>query len=210
MLQLVSRWVRIASVGVAAVCTAGVATAGVHTWDVNEVFTDASGQIQFVELWESAGGTGETGVPGQTMSNGNAAQNFTISGPSLVGPSTNKYYLLGTAAFAALPGAPTPDAIIPPGSLPNFVVSGGATISFGGFDSWATGTVPTDGVNSLTRVSPAAGVLPNTPTNYAGVTGTVNAAPAVPSSSWPTALGMLALLAGTGAVAARRMAREAA
>ena len=45
-----------------AACHAGPALAGIHTWDVNEVFSNADGTIQFVELWESQGFTSEVGV----------------------------------------------------------------------------------------------------------------------------------------------------
>jgi hypothetical protein len=187
----------------AVMCQAGTGWAGVHTWDVNEVFSDASGQIQFVELKNPPANTNETGLNGQTMSNGNAAQNFAISGTVPPPNSTgDKHYLLATAAFAALPGAPVPDALIPAGSLPFFVVPGGATISFGGFDSWPTGAVPTDGINSVSRVG---GTGVNSPTNFAGDSGSVDAAPpSVPSSTKPIALLMLAVLTATGLLAARR------
>ena len=45
----------------------GIASAGIHTWDVNEVFSNSDGTIQFVELWESAGGADETGVGNGTI-----------------------------------------------------------------------------------------------------------------------------------------------
>lgn len=203
---------RIALAAVVGMLGAGTASAGVHTWDVNEVFTDSTGQIQFVELKNPPGFANETGVNGQTMSNGNAAQNFAISGtvPG-TGTTSDKHYLLATAGFAALPGAPTPDAIIPAGSLPNFVVPAGATIAFGGIDSFATGPVPTDGVSSVTDVGGTPTIGVNSPTNFAGTTGSVvvGGAP-VPMSSWPTALGLVALLAASGAFAAVRMAPERA
>ncbi|MFP6607219.1 MAG: hypothetical protein VCC19_11635, partial [Myxococcota bacterium] len=50
------------ALGLWATCHAGPALAGIHTWDVNEVFSNADGTIQFVELWEAAGGAGEVNV----------------------------------------------------------------------------------------------------------------------------------------------------
>ena len=96
----------------------------------------------------AANGTpNETGLPGQTLSSN--ANNLVIPGPPLTPPTTNMTYLLGTAAFAALPGAPTPDAILPD----NFFSTGGDTITYGVWDSFTfgAGVLPTDGINSLNR-----------------------------------------------------------
>jgi len=184
-------------IGLLVLGPAGLASAGGHTWDTIEVFSDSSGQIQFVELWESGGGASEFAVPGKLMSSGLAS--FTISGASLAPVSTaNKFYLLATQAFADLPGAPTPDAIIPPGSIPFFSTTGDF-VSYGGLDTWTFGAVPTDGVRSLTRGS-------------AGDTGSVDlsAPPAGPTSapmlSGPTQLLRLATLLTAGIAVVRRRA----
>jgi serralysin len=185
-----------------------VALAGVHTWDVNEVFSNADGSVQFVELWESAGGAGEVGVPGQTLSS--IARSFTITGAVLAPPASNKFYLLATAEFAALPGAPVPDAIIPPGPPTNiaFFDIAGDTVAFGGFDNWAFGAVPTNGTDSLDRFL---GVGANSPTNYAGDTGSVAAPPSVPLTSWSIGLVLTALVLLSGfAVLSRRHQTQAA
>jgi len=175
----------------ASLCFAGTALAGIHTWNVNEVFSNVDGTIQFVELWEAAGGSGEVNI-GNNGSLSSTTQNFSFGQSQVVGPTTNKYYLAATAGFAALPGAPTPDVIIPAGSVP-FFDTAGDTVDFGVWDSWTFGTVPTNGTDSLDRIS---GVGANTPTNYAGETATVNAAPApsVPSMSHPMLWLMAALI----------------
>jgi hypothetical protein len=165
--------------------------AGVHTWDVNEAFTNASGTIQFIELREAGGGPGETGVPGQSViTNQNS---FLIPAPALTPPTSFKHLLFGTAAFAALPGAPAPDYIIPANF---FSTALGNTIRFGGLDInfiYGAGALPTNGTHSLNE-NPALPANPptaalNSPTNYAGVTGSVNASsppPAVPDGDGPT------------------------
>jgi len=152
--------------GVAATTALG----GRHTWDVNEVFSNADGSIQFVELREANGTPGETGVGGQVVSSDVAGKMFTIPS-NVVAPTTNKHLLLATASFAALPGAPTPDHIIPPGSLPFFSLSGD-TVRYGAFDALSFGAVPTDGVMSM---NDGGIVAANSPTNYAGDTGSVDA-----------------------------------
>jgi hypothetical protein len=157
------------AIGFASILCPIAATAGIHTWDVNEVFSNADGSIQFVELWESAGGAGETGVGNGSMSS--STTSFAIANGSVAPPTSNKFYLIATPAFAALPGAPVPDKIIPAASIP-FFDTAGDTVSFVGVDSWIFGAVPTDGILSLDRIT---GQGPNSPTNYAGQTGSVDA-----------------------------------
>ena len=178
---------------VACALGAGSASAGVHTWDVNEVFSNADGTIQFVELWEANGTPGETGVGNGTITSNTQSHSFG-NGP-VVGPTTNKYYLIATQAFADLPGAPVPDEIIPAGKIPFFATTGD-TVAFGGFDSWTFGAVPTNGTDSLDRLT---GVGANSPTNYAGDTGSVDASPApIPVSSPMAALVLAAAVLAAG------------
>lgn len=155
--------------------------AGAHTWDVNELFSNASGTIQFIELKETGGGAGETGVGGhQVTSNINS---FTILS-NVVAPTSFKHILFGTAAFAALPGAPMPNYIIDP----NFFSVSGDLIQYMPYDSlsFAAGVLPTDGVLSLGKGGVTA---QNSPTNYAGQTGSVNANPPTPPPGVPDGAG---------------------
>ena len=178
--------------GLATLMAAAPALAGIHTWDVREVFSNADGTIQFIELYEAAGTAGEVGVGNGTISS--TTQTFTWGNGAVTGPTTNRSYLIATQGFANLPGAPTPDVIIPANKVPFFNVAGD-TVSFGGFDSWPFGAVPTNGTDSLDRTS---GVGLNTPKNYANATGSVDANPSnppVPVASAP-AIGLLLTLLG--------------
>jgi len=172
------------------------AHAGSHTWDVNEVFSDATGEVQFVELVEANGTPGETGVPGHTLTSD--SQSFTISGPALEAPTSNRFYLIGTPAFASLPGAPTPDAIIPAEVLPFFFSTSGDTVTYVPWDAFSFGEVPTDGTTSLNADS-TTGI--NSPTNYAGVSGSVDASSPVqvPTLSEEGIVLVALLLAAIGA-----------
>jgi hypothetical protein len=186
---------------------AGPAFAGAHTWDVNEVFSNADGTIQFVELREAGGGAGETGVPGQTLSSDTQSVS-PIGGGPLGGSTANKYFLIATAAFAALPGAPTPDAIIPAPSVP-FFDTGGDTVDYGPYDSLAFASAPINGILSLNRDLTTG---TNSPTNYAGATGSVNAsgpAPLPALNEWGMLLVVAVLLLAGGAVVLRSRARAA-
>ena len=146
---------------------------GAHTWDVNELFSNADGTIQFIELREANGTPNELGVPGKVMHSTGSAD-FTIVGDALESPSTNKHYLIATQTFADLPGAPTPDAIIPAGLLPFWFGADGGTVTYHIYHSltYGAGELPTDGINSINE--PSNTIAVNSPTNYAGDTGSVD------------------------------------
>ncbi|HWL94074.1 MAG TPA: hypothetical protein VNT79_11125 [Phycisphaerae bacterium] len=152
---------------------AGIAYAGGHTWRVNEVFSNAAGNIQFVELREVGGGANETGIVGRTVTS--TTRSFTIPGPAPSAPTSNKTLLFATPDFAALPGVPTPNYIFPAGSVPFISPGGSDSVSYNPYDpggiAYATGVLPTDGVKSLNDGNI---IACNTPKNYAGVTATLN------------------------------------
>ena len=83
-------------------------------------------------------------------------------------PTSNKFFLLATASFATLPGAPTPDAIIPAGNVPFFATEPEIRSSYSVYDSLTFGSVPTNGIVSLHRDLTTG---TNSPTNYAGHSG---------------------------------------
>jgi len=167
----IKRWRRIVLASVALSLTSwGVVRGASHTWDVSEVFSNADGTIQFIELKECCGGVGETGVC-CSHNITSTTNTYPIPAPNLTGPTSFKNLLFATPAFAATPGVPTPDYVFPAGSVP-FFSAGGDTIGYTPYDLWTFGAlVPTDGVNSLNR-NLTTGC--NTPMNYAGQTATIN------------------------------------
>ena len=198
---------RIRSVGVVTAlvtfCLTAPAVAGIHTWDVREVFSNADGSIQFVELFDAGAGGTEVGVGNGTLTS-NAETYGWANGP-VAQPTNGKSYLIATQSFADLSGAPAPDVILPLANIP-FFNTAGDTVGFSSGDSWAFGAVPTNGTDSLDRI---AGVGANSPTNYAGATGSVDANPPGPVSlpaASPLGVAMLVVLLGGGglAIALRR------
>lgn len=151
----------------------GLALAGGHTWKLNEIFSDSTGNIQFIELRESLGGAGEVAVSGHVISTLTApAHSYTIPGPNVTPPTSFKTFLLATPACAALPGFPTPDRIL--NAAPFFSIVND-TVSASGWPpamTYAAGQLPTDGVHSRNVIGPV--IACNTPTNYAGATITLN------------------------------------
>ena len=189
-----SRKVIVAGI-VAAFCLTVIATpvsAGVHTWRSWQVFTNADGTVQFVAIKEAFGGANETGtagfdilsLPSGTGTTCPPASPHCFSMPTVVAPTNDRYFLVGTTAFQALPGAPPVDGTIPS----NFVVvaTDNALRSYtGGTNAtWTAGTLPTNGIDMFHRTNPdGTGALSatwNVATNYAGVTGCVDASGAAP------------------------------
>jgi hypothetical protein len=164
------------AIGTVAILT-GKALAGGHTWRIGEVFTDSTGTIQFVECQECCGGANESATAGHNVTGLALSRSFTITANSAA-PTSFKTILLGTPAFAtlfaALPGSPTPNYIIPPGSVPFVRVIGGDTITYVPYHSLVipNGALPTDGVKSYYMNGTTSC---NTPKNYAGLGGTINA-----------------------------------
>ncbi len=140
-----------------------------HLWRFNEIFSNADGTIQFIEMRECCGQDHEFNLIGHWI--GSVSTDSTFYFPSnLVPPTGHRHLLFGTPGFAALPGAPTPDYIIPE----NFVAIDGDILLYS-FYSNATMHVPPLPVDGVSVMGPLGEVLPtNTPTNYAGETGTVD------------------------------------
>lgn len=153
----------------------GNATAGIHTWDIVEVFSNADGTVQYIELEDLGAGGNEVNIGNATLSS--ASQSYAFGNGPVAPPTNGKFYLIATPDFVGLAGAPTPDVILPADKVP-FFDPAGDTLSVG-VDSFTFGPVPTDGIDALTR---AGGTTTNTPTNYAGITGTIDASPEPPPS----------------------------
>lgn len=144
-----------------------VVQGGAHSWRINEVFSNADGSVQFIEMKECCGGEIEIYLTGALFFS-QATGNYYTFPNNLRPPSSYRHVLMATASFAALPGAPAPDYIIPE----HFFQPNGDTLDYYVYDQWAIplGGIPTDCVNSVIR---SGEIGPNTPTNYAGQTGHV-------------------------------------
>jgi serralysin len=142
------------------------AQAAFHLWTITEVYSDASGSLQFIELADNSGFQGF--VLGQTFQLSDSGNTITHSYTfpnNLAGVPPVSHMLLGTAGIQAA-GGPAPDFIIPN----NFVFTAGGNISF--FNaSGAYPGLPTDGNLSYTW---GGGTAANTPLNFNGQSGHVS------------------------------------
>jgi hypothetical protein len=175
-----------------------------HLWRIQQLFSNASGSVQYVVLeTNSTGRTGETQVSGFTLAV-TGGVTFTLNANLPANPTT-QWLLLATSNFASLPGGVTPDFVIPA----NFLPTGGGTITYAStVDTWTFGALPTDGIHALTRDpdTQALATAVNHPVNFANVSGQVNLAASVPTlPTWGIIAGLGALLlAGSGLWQKRR------
>ena len=136
--------------------------ANFHLFQITEIYSNADGSIQFIEL--AALDAGQQFVMGHTIASTQGGSMNTYTFPSnLPGDTAGKTFLIGTTGFAAL-NVVTPDYIVPNGFL--FTMDG--TLNFGeGADSWLYGMLPIGGRFSLTRNGNIGGTSPR---NFAGAT----------------------------------------
>ncbi|MGH0029484.1 MAG: hypothetical protein ACQGVC_06820 [Myxococcota bacterium] len=161
------------------------AQAGHHRWDFTEIFSNADGSVQYIEMFSA--NSGEAGLGPFTITAGANTFDFVTN---LSGDTANTWVLIATSGFGALPGGVTPDYILPA----SFFSTAGGTLNYaGGADVWAYGAVPTGGVLALQRDGSTA---TNSPTNFAGATGSVDlSTPTVPSvAAWGITLAVGAIL----------------
>jgi len=202
--------------------------ASFHLWHVKEVFTNADGSVQFIELFTSF--ASERFVGGQTLraNSDGVIKNFVIPSDLPTSPSTaNTHFLVATPLFSSQPGAVTPDYTLPDPSMSGAFFNPNATnitITFLGSNdsmSFAGSLLPKDGFHSLTDAgatgfppgTPDIDVTDNTPTRFPDVAGQIDLRPPAPTGDyngdgtidaadyvvWRTTLDQPAVPAGSGA-----------
>jgi hypothetical protein len=178
------------AVGLAGLALAGPAGAAFHFFRIHEIYSSADGMVQFVELRESAGADFESFWAGQTLTStqGTTTRILTFPGNLPSTQTASRSVLIATPAFAALAGV-TPDFVVPA----PFLFPGGGTLDYAqGTDTVVYPALPTDGVSSVDRNGVSA---TNTPTNFAGQTGSLGPAPPPPppAAAEPSAIPVLGL-----------------
>lgn len=138
-----------------------------HLFRINELYSNASGSIQFIEL--TIGNiNGESFWQGQSIdvTQGNLVHSFRFT-TNLPNPNTaNKSVLIATQGFANL-NLVKPDYIVPDGFL---FTSGSATVEFAGADAVIYANLPVNGIHSIDRNGT---IQVNSPKNFAGATAIV-------------------------------------
>jgi hypothetical protein len=144
------------------------AYADFHDWEVNELYSNADGTVQFIELTCPQAGENFLGGERISCSQGNRTNIF-IFPDDLTGDTEDKKLLLATPGFGLLPGGVTPDFIIPT----NFLFRPTGRINYAGLDILSYTNLPTNGTASLVRSGNRFIVATNSPQNFADQTGRI-------------------------------------
>jgi hypothetical protein len=152
---------------IALVSSAALAT--FHTFIIQELYSNASGTVQYIVLREGQGENGQNlfATHGITRTSGAQSSRFAFPNNLPSAATASRFVLIGTQSFAAL-GLIAPDYVVPDGFVP---ISNGL-IDFAGVDEMSYVTLPTDGVNAVYR---GGTTKPNLATNFAGSTASVSA-----------------------------------
>ncbi len=148
---------------------ASAAWANFHLFQIEQLFSNADGTVQFIVLHEFTGSNGEHLWGGQPLISTHAGVNkiFIFPGNLPSSQTAGRRVLVATQGFAAL-GIVTPDYLIPSGFLP---IDGG-TLNYAGVDTVPFASLPTDGTMAITRNGTP---IQNLATNFAGQSGSVTA-----------------------------------
>jgi hypothetical protein len=206
----------VAALGAAVLVEPARALACSHLWRVSEFYSSPDRSVQFIEMQEIGGSAVEWKIGNHWYrTNGYNATQTDLLGSDLPNVSTaNKKFLVGSESYAALGGVPPPDYTIPDGAInPN-----GDLVRWWFYQTIEipAGVMPSDGTLSISTVNPANPGNPpvysvgvNSPTNFAGQTGTVVLSTAVPATSPPWLAVLASALVALGLLVIVRRPRAA-
>ena len=97
----------------------GIAAASFHLYQINQLYSNSDGSVQYVMLRESSGANGENFLAGHTLkaTSGGSTKSLTFPSNLPSSQTANTYVLIATQGFANL-NIVTPDYIMPAGFLP--------------------------------------------------------------------------------------------
>jgi hypothetical protein len=138
-----------------------------HFFHINEIYSNADGSVQFIEFVGDADGQHEWAGHSLTSTSENGTITYPIATNLSTAATQGKSVLMGTQGFANL-GIVTPDYIIPNG----FLSTVNGTINFPGMvgGNLTYAQLPIDRTSSL-KADGTTGT--NSPTNFAGNTGSI-------------------------------------
>ena len=133
-------------VGVVLALLVQLARADFHDWTIAEIYSNADGSVQFIEL--ACPNAGETFLRGERISCSQGSQTNTFTFPDdLTGDTEDKRMLLATPGFGSLPGGVTPDYVI----RTNFLFQTTGRVNYAGLDIVNYTNLPANGTASLVR-----------------------------------------------------------
>ena len=149
---------------------ATAASATFHTYQIQQIFSNADGSVQFMVLHEAVGFNGQEFLMGHTLTSqqsGGMAKQIVFPNDLGSNNTAGTFVLIATQGFAAL-NLVTPDYFVPNGFIP---LSNG-TINYAQVDQVSYNALPTDGVSAIDRNG---NVIANLATNFGGRAAAVSA-----------------------------------
>lgn len=143
--------------------------AAFHTWKVNEIYSNADGSVQFIEMKESQGANNQDALPGHSITCTGPLGTTTFNFPSNLSSSTtsNKFFIIGTSNLVSIPGGLTPDYVFT-NSGPFLSLNSGSINFASGFDVVTYTNLPSDGSGAMIRSGGLIAVTTNSPANFGG------------------------------------------
>ncbi len=190
----------LASAMLAATAWSGVALAEFHTYQIEELFSNADGSVQYIVMHESQNMSEEYFWAGNRLTSTSATQNTAFVFPAnlpVTSTGCSNPYGYGCAA-ASMPMTPALASMFSPRVLtstantrvliatqgfaslgiitPDYIVpngflsTAGGTLNYAGVDQVTYGALPTDGVTAISRTG---AMMPNLATNFVGAQASV-------------------------------------
>ena len=152
------------------------ALATFHFWQISEIYSNADGTVQYIELFTASNNQQFTIGTTIRASQGASSNDFVFPSNTSA-PTGGHHLLLATADFASLPGSVTPDFTLADG----FLFAPDGLVDYMGANRLPYDCLPSDGISSIHCdanngiVCTATSIAANTPTNYAGAVGSIDA-----------------------------------
>ncbi|MCB1584158.1 MAG: putative metal-binding motif-containing protein [Xanthomonadales bacterium] len=144
--------------------------ASFHLWDISEIYSNADGTVQYIELETTFANQGL--LSGHSISANSDGNIVTYNITTDVSSDTaDKKLLLATAALSAQPGGVTPDYVLPDQFFNPNATS--INIDFAGVDTvtFTAGNLPTE---PFLAIDHNLNAVLNSPTNFAGDVGALS------------------------------------
>jgi serralysin len=138
-----------------------------HEWRIDQVYSNASGSVQYVDFVLPFAPDDEQFLAGHTLAAGLNGNTLTFPTNLPSPPVAGQHFLVATPGFAAIAGV-KPDYTF---SGAPFFNQNGDTLTYAlGVDSFTFPALPVDGIHALNKNN---SISINAPVNFAGQTGFV-------------------------------------
>lgn len=150
------------------------ARAGYHAWDINEIYSNADGSVQFIELRALSGGQQFMSGTVVMRATNSFVTNIFVCNSNLPADTSGRTCIFGTTNLASVPGGLVPNYIIPPNFIPPAAAPGNGAVLFlpngflGNNVAAVYSSLPTNGDSAIIRSGGSFVVVPtNSPRNFA-------------------------------------------